>query len=87
MDGYEPAARLRDLPELNGVRLFALTGYGQQSDRQKARDAGFDHHFTKPIDLGAIDPVLAVDVSRAQRAKQAPARRQGETLSATTERV
>jgi two-component system, sensor histidine kinase len=63
MDGYELAARLRDLPELNGVRLFALTGYGQQSDRQKARDAGFDQHFTKPIDLDAIDLVLAVDVS------------------------
>jgi CheY-like chemotaxis protein/anti-sigma regulatory factor (Ser/Thr protein kinase) len=63
MDGYELAARLRELPELNGVRLFALTGYGQQSDRQKARDAGFDHHFTKPIDLDAIDAVLAVDVS------------------------
>jgi CheY-like chemotaxis protein len=63
MDGYELAARLRDLPGLNGVRLFALTGYGQQSDRQKARDAGFDHHFTKPIDLDAIDAVLAVDIS------------------------
>jgi CheY-like chemotaxis protein len=68
MDGYELAARLRDLPELTGVRLFALTGYGQQSDRQKARDAGFDHHFTKPIDLDAIDLVLALDVSGDQRA-------------------
>ena len=48
MDGYELAARLRELPELNGVRLFALTGYGQESDRQRTRDAGFDHHFTKP---------------------------------------
>jgi PAS domain S-box-containing protein len=69
MDGYELAARLRDLPELNGVRLFALTGYGQQSDRQKARDAGFDHHFTKPIDLDAIDAVLAIDMSGDHHAK------------------
>jgi PAS domain S-box-containing protein len=69
MDGYELAARLRELPELNGVRLFALTGYGQVSDRQKARDAGFDHHFTKPIDLDAIDLVLAVDVSGDHRTK------------------
>jgi CheY-like chemotaxis protein len=58
MDGYELAARLRGLPALNGIRLFALTGYGQESDRQKTRDAGFDHHFVKPIDLDAIDAVL-----------------------------
>ena len=63
MDGYELAARLRDLPELSGVRLFALTGYGQESDRQRTRNAGFDHHFTKPIDLDAIDVVLTGDPS------------------------
>ena len=59
MDGYELAARLRGLPELNGIRLFALTGYGQESDRQKTREAGFDHHFVKPIELDAIEAVLA----------------------------
>ena len=58
MDGYELAARLRGLPELNGIRLFALTGYGQEADRQKTRDAGFDHHFVKPIDLDAIEAIL-----------------------------
>jgi PAS domain S-box-containing protein len=58
MDGYELAARLRGMSELNGIRLFALTGYGQESDRQKTRDAGFEHHFTKPIDLVAIEAVL-----------------------------
>jgi PAS domain S-box-containing protein len=63
MDGYELATRLRDLPELNGVRLFALTGYGQESDRQRSRDAGFDHHFTKPVDLDTIDAVLAPPTS------------------------
>jgi CheY-like chemotaxis protein len=63
MDGYELAARLRELPGLNGVRLFALTGYGQESDRQRTRNAGFDHHFTKPVDLDAIDAVLANETS------------------------
>ena len=58
MDGYELAARLRGLPELNGVRLIAVTGYGQASDRQKTRDAGFQHHFVKPVDLKAIEAVL-----------------------------
>ena len=59
MDGYELAACLRDLPELSGIRMFALTGYGQDTDRKKTRDAGFEHHFTKPIDLDAIESVLS----------------------------
>lgn len=67
MDGYELAARLRALPELSGVRLFALTGYGQESDRQKSRDAGFDHHFAKPVDLDSIDAILTPDVRGEHR--------------------
>jgi CheY-like chemotaxis protein len=43
---------------LTGVMLIALTGYGQESDRQKTRDAGFHHHFVKPVDLTAIEAVL-----------------------------
>jgi len=58
MDGYELAACLRGLPELNGIKLFAVTGYGQESDRQRTREAGFDRHFTKPVDLDAIEAVL-----------------------------
>ncbi|MEO5820674.1 MAG: PAS domain S-box protein [Vicinamibacteraceae bacterium] len=58
MDGYELAARLRGLPELNGLRLIALTGYGQDSDRNKTRDAGFQHHLVKPVELEAIEAVL-----------------------------
>jgi CheY-like chemotaxis protein/anti-sigma regulatory factor (Ser/Thr protein kinase) len=69
MDGYELAARLRGLPELNGIRLFALTGYGQESDRQKTRDAGFDHHFIKPVDLDAIEAVLGDGTSGNPLAK------------------
>jgi PAS domain S-box-containing protein len=68
MDGYELAACLRDLPELKGIRLFALTGYGQESDRQNTRDAGFDHHFTKPIDLDVIESVLSDHSSSDSRA-------------------
>jgi CheY-like chemotaxis protein len=58
MDGYELAARLRGLPELHGIKLFAVTGYGQESDRQRTREAGFDRHFTKPVDLDVIEAVL-----------------------------
>jgi CheY-like chemotaxis protein len=54
MDGFELAGRLRKVPGLSGIRLIALTGYGQDSDRQKTRDAGFHHHLVKPVDLAAI---------------------------------
>ena len=59
MDGYELAVHLRELPELNGMKLFALTGYGQESDRQKSRAAGFDRHLVKPVDFTAVESVLA----------------------------
>ena len=50
MDGYELARRLRGLPGGGKARLFALTGYGQPSDRALAIAAGFDEHLVKPID-------------------------------------
>ena len=52
--GYEVAARLRRLPGLAGVKLVALTGYGQEKDRQNAMAAGFDHHLVKPINFDAL---------------------------------
>ena len=51
MDGYQVAGALRRLPELNGTMIVALTGYGQESDRQRSARAGFDHHLVKPVDL------------------------------------
>jgi CheY-like chemotaxis protein len=39
--------------------LIAMTGYGQEEDRRKARDAGFDHHLTKPADPEALERLLA----------------------------
>jgi len=47
-DGYELARRLRELPEMAGVRYAALSGYGQPADQEKALTAGFDCHFSKP---------------------------------------
>lgn len=49
MDGYEVARRMRALPGLEDALLVALTGYGQQEDRERARAAGFDHHLLKPV--------------------------------------
>jgi len=53
MDGYELASHLREIPGLDRLRLIALTGYGQVSDRQRTKEAGFDRHLVKPVDLEA----------------------------------
>jgi CheY-like chemotaxis protein/anti-sigma regulatory factor (Ser/Thr protein kinase) len=49
LDGYEVARRLRAAEEGKAMRLIAITGYGQADDRQRARQAGFDAHLTKPV--------------------------------------
>jgi CheY-like chemotaxis protein len=50
MNGYEVAQALRSEPWAGGIRLIALTGWGQESDRRRALEAGFDHHLIKPVD-------------------------------------
>jgi PAS domain S-box-containing protein len=51
IDGYEVARRLRSDPSFAATRLIALTGYGQQADRERAYAAGFQHHLVKPVDF------------------------------------
>jgi len=58
MNGYELARRLRLLPGGVAMTLIAATGWGQDKDRQRAFDAGFDHHLTKPIDLDQLRTLL-----------------------------
>jgi PAS domain S-box-containing protein len=64
MDGYELATHLRKIPGLSNLQLIAVTGYGQESDRRRTRDAGFQHHFVKPVDLGAIEAALRAHLPR-----------------------
>ena len=59
MDGKELAQRLRRIPGLENVRLAAMTGYGQPHDRRASAEAGFDAHFVKPVDAGALAAWLA----------------------------
>lgn len=54
MDGYEVAARLRELPQAKGAVLIAITGYGQEDDRLRSRQAGIDHHLVKPVAPDAL---------------------------------
>jgi CheY-like chemotaxis protein len=58
MDGYEVAKRLRRDPKLSECTLVALTGYGQESDRERSREAGFDHHLTKPASFSDLEQIL-----------------------------
>jgi CheY-like chemotaxis protein len=58
MDGFELARRLRELPRYANARLVALTGYGQEADRQRSAEAGFDVHLVKPVQLAAIEAIV-----------------------------
>ena len=58
MDGYEVARRVRALQGLESVVLAALTGWGQQEDRRRTTEAGFDHHFVKPLDPKVLGSLL-----------------------------
>jgi signal transduction histidine kinase len=65
LDGYEVARRLRQSDETRGALLVALSGYGQQEHRLRSNEAGFNYHFVKPLDFGALQRVL----SEAQHAR------------------
>jgi CheY-like chemotaxis protein/anti-sigma regulatory factor (Ser/Thr protein kinase) len=62
MDGYEAARRIRDLLG-SRVVLVALTGWGQDDDKRRSKEAGFDHHLTKPPEPETLDRLIAVCVS------------------------
>jgi two-component system CheB/CheR fusion protein len=59
VDGYEVARRIRELPQGQSLPLIALTGFGNQSDRQKALETGFHAHLVKPVDVYQLAAVLA----------------------------
>jgi CheY-like chemotaxis protein/two-component sensor histidine kinase len=59
MDGYEVARRIRRGYPDSRASLVALTGWGQESDRVRAREAGFNHHLIKPAEIGALQSLLS----------------------------
>ena len=64
LDGYQVAKQIRQEPALKNVVLVALTGYGQDSDRQASSQAGFDHHLVKPARLEQLTQILAMVAER-----------------------
>ena len=67
MDGYEVARRMRTRFPERRPTIVAVTGWGQEEDRRRARDAGFDHHLIKPPEIAALQALLASVPSAAGR--------------------
>ena len=59
LDGYEVATRIRQRSDGRRVTLIAVTGWGQDSDRRRSREAGFDAHLTKPVEAAVLEKLLA----------------------------
>ena len=58
LNGYDAARRIRHEPWGRRVTLIAVTGWCQEQDIQRSRDAGFDHHLTKPMNFARLDAIL-----------------------------
>lgn len=59
LNGYEATRRIRELPWGRSVAIVALTGWGQETDKAKSRDAGFDDHLVKPVNFTELEHLLA----------------------------
>lgn len=59
LNGYEVCRRIREQPGGKKVVLIALTGWGQEQDKRRSQEAGFDHHMVKPVDPAALEKLLA----------------------------
>ena len=69
LNGYEVAQRIREHTWGSSMFLIAVTGWGQDEDRRKAREAGFDCHFTKPLSPSALEDVLGTVAQRVASAR------------------
>jgi CheY-like chemotaxis protein len=70
LNGYDVCRRIRNEPWGQEIVLVALTGWGQEEDRQRSREAGFDAHMVKPLDYDALLNVLADLPQRTRATRQ-----------------
>jgi CheY-like chemotaxis protein len=63
LNGYDVARRLRDRGTAHRPLMVAVSGLGQAGDKERAAEAGFDHHFTKPVDINALLAILGEKLS------------------------
>ena len=77
LDGYQVASRLREDAAFATTTLVALSGYGREQDRQRSKEAGFNYHFVKPVELDELtklfNHLLNVDGVRLRQEKGAAA--------------
>ena len=59
LNGYEACRRIREQPWGKALVLVALTGWGQEEDKRRAGEAGFDRHLTKPVDPAALEKLVS----------------------------
>jgi CheY-like chemotaxis protein len=59
IDGYQACRQIRSQPSCKNIVIVALTGWGQEHDKERALKAGFDAHLTKPVDPVAFEELLA----------------------------
>ena len=67
MNGYETARRIRSEPAGQQAQLVALSGWGQDFDKKRTREAGFDRHLVKPADIDVLEEILATCGNEAQQ--------------------
>jgi CheY-like chemotaxis protein len=64
LDGYQTAAALRSMPGGDAVTLIAVSGWARDVDRRRAREAGFDRHYTKPLEPDVLEALLRAESGR-----------------------
>ena len=69
MNGFEVAERIRSEPEYRDILIVGVSGYGQEEHRLRSRQAGFDHHIIKPIELSTLTGLLVSLRSSSARAE------------------
>ncbi|MFZ3179402.1 MAG: response regulator [Methylocystis silviterrae] len=67
MNGYETARRIRNKPAGRQAQLIAVTGWGQDLDKKRTREAGFDRHLVKPADIDILEEILAACGEESQQ--------------------
>jgi DNA-binding response OmpR family regulator len=77
IDGYEVARRIRAQAWGAQITLLALTGWGQDPDRRRSHEAGFDQHLVKPLDIGRLSDLLARLPVRSPREEESHAHHGG----------
>ena len=70
MSGFDVARQARAIPHCQDAVFIALTGWGQDEDRRRSRDAGFDHHLLKPVNFGALEVLLTE--AQGRRVERSP---------------